>query len=134
MTSKKNGDYEIGYSKTPKHTRFKPGQSGNPKGRPKGTPNYKTELLAELSQEVEYTENGQRKTSTKLGLMLKTLANKAATGDPRSIALVIAEMSRLMPDDDRSDSQPLSPADQSLIDVYVRRRAAELEEGDQDDD
>jgi len=25
----------IGYKVTPKHTRFKPGQSGNPKGRPK---------------------------------------------------------------------------------------------------
>ncbi len=26
----------IGYGKPPKHSRFKPGQSGNPKGRPKG--------------------------------------------------------------------------------------------------
>jgi len=29
-------DYEIGRGKPPMHTRFKPGQSGNPKGRPKG--------------------------------------------------------------------------------------------------
>ena len=29
-------DYEVGYGKPPKHTRFKKGQSGNPKGRPKG--------------------------------------------------------------------------------------------------
>ena len=28
-------DYEIGYGKPPKQTRFKPGQSGNPRGRPK---------------------------------------------------------------------------------------------------
>ena len=26
-------DYEIGYGRPPKHTRFKPGQSGNPRGR-----------------------------------------------------------------------------------------------------
>lgn len=29
-------DYEVGYGKPPKDTRFKAGQSGNPKGRPKG--------------------------------------------------------------------------------------------------
>ena len=29
------GDYEVGYGKPPKHSRFKPGQSGNPKGRPR---------------------------------------------------------------------------------------------------
>lgn len=29
-------DYEVGYGKPPKNTRFKAGQSGNPKGRPKG--------------------------------------------------------------------------------------------------
>jgi len=28
---------EVGYKRPPKATRFKPGQSGNPKGRPKGT-------------------------------------------------------------------------------------------------
>jgi hypothetical protein len=27
------GDYEVGYCKTAKHTRWQPGQSGNPKGR-----------------------------------------------------------------------------------------------------
>jgi Family of unknown function (DUF5681) len=35
--NKKNttGDYEIGFDKTPEYTRYKKGQSGNPKGRPK---------------------------------------------------------------------------------------------------
>jgi hypothetical protein len=27
-------DYEVGYGKPPRHTRFKSGQSGNPRGRP----------------------------------------------------------------------------------------------------
>lgn len=30
-----NGNYPIGYKRPPKHTRFKKGQSGNPKGRSK---------------------------------------------------------------------------------------------------
>jgi hypothetical protein len=32
-------DYEVGYAKPPVECRFKPGQSGNPRGRPKGSKN-----------------------------------------------------------------------------------------------
>ena len=32
-------DYEVGYGKPPKDSRFKLGQSGNPNGRPKGSRN-----------------------------------------------------------------------------------------------
>jgi hypothetical protein len=32
---KGQGDYKIGYGKPPEHTRFRPGQSGNPAGRPR---------------------------------------------------------------------------------------------------
>ena len=35
-------DGQVGYRKPPVHTRFKPGQSGNPKGRPKGPRNLAT--------------------------------------------------------------------------------------------
>ena len=32
----RKGDYEIGYGRPPKQYQFKPGQSGNPRGRPRG--------------------------------------------------------------------------------------------------
>ncbi len=31
-----DGSYKVGYKRPPVHSRFKPGQSGNPGGRPKG--------------------------------------------------------------------------------------------------
>jgi hypothetical protein len=31
-----DNDDEVGYGKPPKHGQFKPGKSGNPRGRPRG--------------------------------------------------------------------------------------------------
>lgn len=38
--------YEVGYGKPPKHTRFRPGQSGNPMGRPRGAKNRSNRIPA----------------------------------------------------------------------------------------
>jgi hypothetical protein len=45
-------EFEIGYGRPPHATRFKPGQSGNPRGRPKRSKNGKTLLLEALNETV----------------------------------------------------------------------------------
>jgi len=45
-------DYEVGYYRPPKHTRYKPGQSGNPKGRPRGRKNTATILAKSLNARI----------------------------------------------------------------------------------
>lgn len=42
--------YAVGYRKPPRNTRFKKGQSGNPKGRPKGSRNMPPEATRTLRQ------------------------------------------------------------------------------------
>jgi hypothetical protein len=42
-------DYEVGYGKPPRHSRFVKGQSGNPRGRPPGAKNMKTLLTKALN-------------------------------------------------------------------------------------
>ena len=37
-------DYEVGYGKPPRHSRFTKGYSGHPEGRPKGATNVRTEM------------------------------------------------------------------------------------------
>ena len=51
--------YEVGNKKPPLNSRFKPGQSGNPKGRPKGHKSVSVTLLHELNRSVSATINGK---------------------------------------------------------------------------
>ena len=51
-------DYEVGYGKPPKHTRFRKGQSGNFLGRPKGSTNVQTEMKRLLVAKTKIKVNG----------------------------------------------------------------------------
>src|SRR5580700_2307294 len=51
-------DYEVGYGKPPRPTRFKRGQSGNPRGRSSGAKNLKTLLSDALNERVTVSKNG----------------------------------------------------------------------------
>ena len=56
MKSKKK--FDVGYGKPPKHSRFKPGQSGNPKGRPRSSKHkLNDEFLYQLSE--SWAEGGR---------------------------------------------------------------------------
>lgn len=85
MASVNEKPYEVGYGKTPEHTRFQPGQSGNPSGRPKGAKNLATIVDKAINERVALTENGKRKTFSKLEVAVKQLVNKAASGDHKAM-------------------------------------------------
>jgi Family of unknown function (DUF5681) len=111
---------EVGYGKPPKHTQFKSGQSGNPKGRPKGSRNFKTELLEKLQSPVKITQNGRVKRVSTQRAGLEVLTAKAIHGDQRALEQLI----RLA----EKHSQPvisiddaLDPDDQDILDAYVKR-------------
>ena len=81
---------KVGYCNPPGNTRFKTGQSGNPKGRPKGTLNMATVLERTLREKVVVNENGKRKIITKLEAAITQLTNKAASGELKALQLLTA--------------------------------------------
>jgi Family of unknown function (DUF5681) len=85
----KGDDYEVGYGKPPLHTRFKKGQSGNPRGRPPGAKNLSTLLTEALNEPVVIAENGGRKRISKREAMIKQLVNKSAKGDWRAVKILL---------------------------------------------
>ena len=74
-------DNAVGYGRPPRHTRFQPGRSGNPKGRPKGSKNFSTLFSEELAQPVTLTENGKRRRMPKRQALAKQVINKALSNE-----------------------------------------------------
>jgi Family of unknown function (DUF5681) len=85
---------EVGYGKPPLATRFRKGQSGNPRGRPRGSRNLTSLIEEALAKPVAIKENGRRRKASKLQAIVKQLVDKAAQGDHRSIQLLMAFMER----------------------------------------
>jgi len=120
--------YGVGYCNPPKHSRFKKGQSGNPKGRPKGSLNLATALERTLREPVDIVENGRRRRVTKLEAAVKQLTNKAATGELKALQL----LSSLVRTVDNYNSptttlsNDLSEADEQVVlNILKRMKSAE---------
>jgi len=91
MVEREDESEAVGYGRPPKAYRFKPGQSGNPRGRPKGSKNMMTLFEQELDAKVTVTEHGERRTITKRQVIAKQLVNKAATGDAKAVRMPLDE-------------------------------------------
>ena len=81
-------EYEVGYCKPPKHTRFKPGQSGNPRGRPKRSKSFKTDVTEELREPIWVREGGRSRKVTKQRGIVKALVAVALKGNPKAVTLL----------------------------------------------
>jgi hypothetical protein len=95
-------EFEVGYGKPPRATRYKPGQSGNSKGRPKRSKNGKTILLEALNETVVVSENGVQKRMTKLELLIRTAIARASKDSKTALNfLKVIEEHGLLADNDK---------------------------------
>lgn len=114
---------EVGYGRPPQHTRFRPGVSGNPRGRPRQSRNFSTVMNEELNQTVAVREGGKVRRLPKRVAIAKGLLNKVLQGDPRAATLLIPLILRLEAEQAAKNHavQVLSQDDQQLLADYVRR-------------
>ncbi len=75
-------DYEVGFGRPPKHTRFVPGESGN-KGRKKKRPELQSEMIARVRDE-RVTVNGVTMTMFELAVR-SVFTSTIKSGHPRDL-------------------------------------------------
>jgi Family of unknown function (DUF5681) len=83
-------DYEVGYGKPLKHSRFRKGVCANPRGRGKRRGFEAEEILkAVLFAKMDYKEGGKVRRASRLEIAVRTLAAKAVKGDIASAVLLL---------------------------------------------
>jgi hypothetical protein len=122
--------YKVGYGRPPLHGQFKPGTSGNKKGRPKGSRNAKSLVEEVANSPVTVRENGKTRKTTKLRAMLEAAAVNAMKGDIRALNAFIALLIRTGHLDQSENDElmtSLPDEDEAIIGDYVRRQFAQPE-------
>ena len=82
-------DEKVGYGRPPKKHQFKPGRSGNPRGRPKGAFSDATILKRELAGLVRVMEGGRSRAISKRELFYSKLVAEAIKGNSRDRDLLL---------------------------------------------
>ena len=95
---------KVGYGRPPRHTRFKPGMSGNPKGRPADSARSVDDgdlravvgkcLWKILGELVPIREGGRLKKVPKFEAVQRKLMAKAMTGDTRTTTKLLKILER----------------------------------------
>jgi len=114
-------EYAANYRKPPEQTRFKKGQSGNPRGRP--AKNLPALLAAALNEKVTVTENGKRRQVTKREAVIAQLVNKSASAELRATKMLIdmlRDIERKAEPPEPAKS-PFSPTDKEVVHQLIAR-------------
>ncbi len=82
---KSSSDYEVGCGKPPKEHQFKPGQSGNPRGRPRSKKSGSTDISELLGEPIKVTTGGKVRDMGPFEASLRKLAKRAVGGHLPSI-------------------------------------------------
>jgi hypothetical protein len=110
---------KVGYGNPPKTHRFKPGRSGNPRGRPKGAKNEATILRDLMRRKIQMRQDGRTRTVTVLEAMLLRFAEDALKGDPKAAAFLLNRYAA-HESFDGDDPTHLDADDAEIVEAFAR--------------
>jgi hypothetical protein len=121
----------VGYGRPPVHTRFRKGQSGNPKGRRKGQRNIHTVVDEVLRQRITIREGDRIRSVSKLDGIIVTIVNSALKGDAKALTTFITTLRALGMTGEppaATKHESFTADDQSILDDFLRRRGSEIQQ------
>ncbi len=128
MSKDMKRDYDVGYGKPPTRTQFKPGQSGNRKGRRKKVESHKSVLREELAETFAVTMNGKTERLSSFRISVKRAKKKAMEGDLKAIDLLFRYCERWGVEEAKDAlEQEMKPDDEAILNAFLLKSRLEEE-------
>jgi Family of unknown function (DUF5681) len=128
--------YRVGYRRPPLETRFKPNQSGNPKGRPRRPQSFHAVVEEVLEEKVEIRVGDRILRMSNRHALVRTAVRRALNGDPKLLRTV-AQLRRaelgLEPAEDEA-AAGVSASDEAILDAYLARHGAKPDQANKRDE
>ncbi len=121
---------KVGYKCPPDHSRFKPGQSGNPRGRPKGAKSLAVLVRQALGRTVKLTERGQTSQVTVHEALLRRLIELGLVkGELRAIEKLLT-LGQHFAEPEAPADERLSSIDDAILAEFTKRLRSTDSNGD----
>ena len=111
-------DDDVGCGRPPRAHQFKPGTSGNPKGRPKGAKSEATILQGLLQQKIGLNERGKTRKITLHEAILRRIAEDCLKGNIKSAAFLLNRYHAMSAGE--PDEVGLSEDEKIVLETYLR--------------
>jgi Family of unknown function (DUF5681) len=119
--------YEVGYGRPPRAHQFKPGESGNPKGRPKGAKSEASIWQTRLNEKIEVREGGRvRRITVREAIVLRCI-DDALKGNIKTANFVLGR-SAAAEAGEVQELDEMSKDDREVLKAYESQVAAALKE------
>ena len=114
-------EQNAGYGKPPRSSRFRPGQSGNPKGRPKGVRSRK-KIVEEIANKMYWVnENGKRRQRSTRDFVLLALLKLSLEGNIRAGRVHRKMLEKYGPHDSQFDGPFLVAPEELTLDEWLEK-------------
>jgi hypothetical protein len=122
---RKDDASDVGYGRPPRAHQFKPGQSGNPKGRPRGAKNEATILHELLYRKIPVRQGGKTRRITVLEAILLRFTEDCLKGNTKSAAFLLNRHSAIANTNPSPDSDELTEDDRYVLEAFTAKLVGE---------